>query len=563
MAKHGEKVQTRGGGVVGRLQTRLKRYLALAAGFGLARAVTSNAYITAFGARFGDNLGFVADTTFSLLTNGLSVLLTLGLVVLAMRPARKPRLPIDGAGPLGHGIPLPLVFFSIVVLAIGYVMGAAGLFALLPSVVGEGVCALAYALGMIVLTLAWFEPFVFADDMRRSIRSLVGGYLVQAGVFFGLSYLSGWALSVACVALLCVSVVLLAMLRRGAGEPADREPARTRLPLSDVTRELSGSLLCVFTLTAVVGLFHTSVIGNTLEHVVGAVPMTEALAIATVLLALVVFASHRVPQTSTVYRVLFPVMLVALSLLPFFSETLGSLSGMVMVVCYDLVGMAFVLLLVETARTCAAPPCVLMGIYQAGTQLALVIGLLLGTGLSQLHVGMDASYVTVLMLACIYLLSMVLTVLLRRRGVFGMRPQVDGGGGPSAMPGEMPAAGAGHGASDGADAHGSARGGTSAGPAGASDAPEARAQRRAQQQEVRERVGEQVEGFALAHGLTPREAEVFVQLARGRSAPVIASDLGITENTAWAHIKRVYAKLGVHGKQELIEFVEREIIAKG
>ena len=176
---------------------------------------------------------------------------------------------------------------------------------------------------------------------------------------------------------------------------------------------------------------------------------------------------------------------------------------------------------------------------------------------------MDASYVTVLMLACIYLLSMVLTVLLRRRGVFGMRPQVDGGGGPSAMPGEMPAAGAGHGASDGADAHGSARGGTSAGPAGASDAPEARAQRRAQQQEVRERVGEQVEGFALAHGLTPREAEVFVQLARGRSAPVIASDLGITENTAWAHIKRVYAKLGVHGKQELIEFVEREIIAKG
>ena len=174
MAKHGEKAQTRGGGVVGRLQTRLKRYLALAAGFGLARAVTSNAYITAFGARFGDNLGFVADTTFSLLTNGLSVLLTLGLVVLAMRPARKPRLPIDGAGPLGHGIPLPLVFLSIVVLAIGYVMGAAGLFALLPSVVGEGVCALAYALGMIVLTLAWFEPFVFADDMRRSIRSLVG-----------------------------------------------------------------------------------------------------------------------------------------------------------------------------------------------------------------------------------------------------------------------------------------------------------------------------------------------------------------------------------------------------
>ena len=86
-------------------------------------------------------------------------------------------------------------------------------------------------------------------------------------------------------------------------------------------------------------------------------------------------------------------------------------------------------------------------------------------------------------------------------------------------------------------------------------------ERRAQRA-MRERVGERVERYASERGLTPREAQVMVQLARGRSAAAIAADLGIAENTAWAHIKRVYAKVGVHGKQELIDLVENEVISK-
>ena len=86
---------------------------------------------------------------------------------------------------------------------------------------------------------------------------------------------------------------------------------------------------------------------------------------------------------------------------------------------------------------------------------------------------------------------------------------------------------------------------------------------RAAQRVVRERVAERVTAYALEKGLTPREAQVAVQLARGRTAGAIASDLGISENTAWAHIKHAYAKLGVHGKQELIELIEREVISRG
>ena len=41
-------------------------------------------------------------------------------------------------------------------------------------------------------------------------------------------------------------------------------------------------------------------------------------------------------------------------------------------------------------------------------------------------------------------------------------------------------------------------------------------------------------------------------------AKFIAEELVISENTAWAHIKRVYAKTGVHSKQELMSVVEQQ-----
>lgn len=66
-----------------------------------------------------------------------------------------------------------------------------------------------------------------------------------------------------------------------------------------------------------------------------------------------------------------------------------------------------------------------------------------------------------------------------------------------------------------------------------------------------------VEGIAAASGLTRREREILGYLARGRSARYIAEDLVLSENTVWAHIKRIYSKTGVHTKQELMSIVEK------
>ena len=57
-------------------------------------------------------------------------------------------------------------------------------------------------------------------------------------------------------------------------------------------------------------------------------------------------------------------------------------------------------------------------------------------------------------------------------------------------------------------------------------------------------------------GLTPREAEVFELLVRGRNARFIMDTLHVTRNTAKAHIGHIYTKLGVHSHQELLTLVE-------
>ncbi len=69
-------------------------------------------------------------------------------------------------------------------------------------------------------------------------------------------------------------------------------------------------------------------------------------------------------------------------------------------------------------------------------------------------------------------------------------------------------------------------------------------------------VSTRCDAVAAAFGLTPRESEVFALLAQGRTVGVIREKLVISLNTARFHTKNIYAKLGVHSQQELIDVVE-------
>lgn len=54
--------------------------------------------------------------------------------------------------------------------------------------------------------------------------------------------------------------------------------------------------------------------------------------------------------------------------------------------------------------------------------------------------------------------------------------------------------------------------------------------------------------------LTPREHEILIQLAKGRSGDEIAVELNITPLTVRTHIRNLMSKLGVHSRLEAVTF---------
>lgn len=62
----------------------------------------------------------------------------------------------------------------------------------------------------------------------------------------------------------------------------------------------------------------------------------------------------------------------------------------------------------------------------------------------------------------------------------------------------------------------------------------------------------------IAHesALSVRETEVFLFLAKGRTIPYIADELTIAKSTVTTHARSIYKKIGVHNRQELIDYVE-------
>uniref|UniRef100_UPI002570E864 helix-turn-helix transcriptional regulator n=2 Tax=Adlercreutzia caecimuris TaxID=671266 RepID=UPI002570E864 len=57
--------------------------------------------------------------------------------------------------------------------------------------------------------------------------------------------------------------------------------------------------------------------------------------------------------------------------------------------------------------------------------------------------------------------------------------------------------------------------------------------------------------------LSKREAEILPLALRGRTAERIAGEFFISKNTVDTHLRRIYAKCGVHTRQELIDLAER------
>lgn len=72
----------------------------------------------------------------------------------------------------------------------------------------------------------------------------------------------------------------------------------------------------------------------------------------------------------------------------------------------------------------------------------------------------------------------------------------------------------------------------------------------------RDRVSKQCAALQQHYRLSARETEVMELIARGNSVVKIAAELVVSENTVRTHAKRIYTKLAIHKKQELLDLIE-------
>ncbi|MGV8083428.1 MAG: response regulator transcription factor [Coriobacteriia bacterium] len=62
-----------------------------------------------------------------------------------------------------------------------------------------------------------------------------------------------------------------------------------------------------------------------------------------------------------------------------------------------------------------------------------------------------------------------------------------------------------------------------------------------------------IEDYSREHGLTERETEILMLYYQGRSASYISEKFCLSEATVKTHIRHIYTKLDIHGKQELLD----------
>lgn len=502
----------------------LAKTLAGVLGFGLCKTALGVAYLTAMGSVFS-NVGFISELSF-MTPMLVASLATASLIVLG---ARRGRL---SPGSLKQ-------YPAVLALSLGFLFGGANLLPGLPEDALALVCGLLCGFSSTVLNIVWLDVLSAERDVAAPTIQIIGALIVQCVLIpLAVGVDRFWAFGAPIVAV-CLSALLLAYKKRGMVFPARNILAPADSPKR---RDLALAYLCVFVLVGVVGILHTAVLGSQSEHLVGDVNMWVPLAVATLVTLLMAIVALRRPHPASVYRVCLPLLLVVLSLLPFFGDALGGLVGLIVIVCYDVCGMVFLLYIVDCSRRLDLSAYLLAGAYLGGSALSLLAGLGIGSVLRALSVDYGLSLLTLLAFAAIYPLAGVF--------MFGLRKIQR---------------------RSTTDADESARSGVDV----REDASKCESKHEANaftqgsaeeiQNELRvidDILESGVEVIAGENGLTRREREILGYLARGRSARYIAEDLVISENTVWAHVKRIYAKTGVHTKQELMSSVEQAALRK-
>lgn len=546
-----------GGRMVAKTAVRVERRvdvycLALLLGYGFFRVLLNATYSSAMSTVRDMTSVNAVNFEFSF-ASSFSILLTSAALVAwsCMKP--NSRLHVAGV-------------ISAAALLILNILSGVGVFDGLLNEAGMIALASVWGLTSIVTNAAWLVPFVGMGP-RRCLTTLIASMLVSALISLGLSTLPEVAQDVLLDGVGLASIVLFCFMCRTKDpvkvpmvclegvEPA--RPGRESLHrTTDLLAELSGPLVIFASLTMLSGFVASFVESDqysaaqtaggqslfaTLEAV-GISPTSLASLSAVVFLAVLAFVANRTFDLTKTFRFAFPFIALLLVALPFTDRSFDTFFQSSLSFLSTIVNVSIMFLMIETARVRQAPAVAVVASSMFIARAALLVSLVAGMVLDAQDDLDGTVRAMVLVVAGIYLLSMTLVLLTRKRGkpVAGMSVSLTSEDVAFNRPQATAAA-------------------SEAGEGG----PEVRAvpepvDQVSQASPAPTPLEARAADLAATYHLTPREHEVVLLLAQGRSAPFIGNELGLATNTVRGYVQEAYAKLDVHSKQELIDLLTSE-----
>lgn len=370
------------------------------------------------------------------------------------------------------------------------------------------------------------------DQAHHGSADLLRGTALAPLVYFAL-YLIPIAMTVYLIPAVFMPLFLLAMnqarkQRHGQAPAHDRELGVDHAETyRQIMRDYWRGALCIGTIGFASGVVRSIAITNIgAGEIVNIASMLGVFGSALALFLVWQFKPLRLNVTS-LFRALFPFMITAFALLPLFGDNyLQVFAGAV----YAVYGCAIILMMIQCEQTALVRevnPSFVYGFFGCIVYGMHDFGFISGQFASSLAIPGTTVLATTAFVA-VYVLAVAMFI-----GQGGMKAALS----PNRIFAEhielVPTAAA-----------PATRSRTSAGGRAGYDSG------------VRDRISKQCRLVTKHYKLSDRECEIMEMFARGYSAKRVAAELLVSENTVNTHVKRMYAKLDVHKKQELIELLE-------
>lgn len=477
-------------------------------GYGAYKAASAFGYLNALGVE-PVNLGFVSNLPF-MMTNCLMEAVTAFAIVALSRSGRM----ATGRYPfyLAYG----LVILSIVAGIVANAVFSSGGVPLAASIV----LGVLKGIGGVSVYILWYELLVLKAP-RDCASIILGAFALNGVLGIVLSAIpSIIAVQVITLVLLAVSFACVRRLMVMPCEVAVGEFTAVLKPDSDAGRDFLSAFLCLLVCHFVVGIANTAVFESSFASIMSSVDVDVCILAAVCLLAVYRRVMRRMLTPVNAFKFIMPLLLAVFTLSAVGAGMFGIVTGYAMIGCYEAIAFAYSIFFVTFLREGRYRPVLHTGVTTAISSLTLLLGLILGIVLSVVCNYHELPFFTVLAFIAIYPLGIAFMFMLRNRA-----------------------------RNEASAARREALSEVSSG-AQVDVEPVTR-------DDVEDYMAARMKVFAARYGLTKREAEVCTHLTRGHTAKSVSEALGISENTAWTHIRNVYSKCGVKTKSEFIDLFER------